>query len=265
MPLPIPGILSHAIAKVDGETRKALDLFEALVARLEPAVKREIRFHRGVVLEFPQIAASYLLSSLQRIRVTSWGVISALNAPNEVLFVLSTRAMLESAANVAHLKANMQKTYAGEVSRKDMTHLSIRMKFATRKPDDWLVEDETAKRVSSVNVLTAIKALDRFAATDLGFANDKAMTAWYERLCEFSHPNCLGNSIGSELDFSAGLEVFESDPRVRPEILPVFSNYAYVCLYAFCLLYNGCWRMLADAREVLPDWEPSNDPLISLG
>lgn len=264
MALPIPHILSHALATGDAESRKTLDLFEALVARLEPAVKREVRFKHGVALEFPQIVASYLLSSLQRVRVTSWGVISALNAPNEVLFVMSVRSMLESAANIAHLRANLQKTYAGEVSRKDMTYLSLRMKFATRKPDDMRLDDEEAKRVSSVNVLTAIKALDRFATADLGFASDKAMTTWYERLCEFSHPNCLGNSVGSKLDFSAGLETFEVDPGVRPAVLAQFGKYAYVSVYAFCLIYNGCWRMLTDAGEPLPTWEPSGDPVISL-
>lgn len=264
MTLPIPCILSHALSTVDAEIRKSLDLFEALVSRLEPAVKREIRFKRGVALEFPQIVASYLLSSLQRVRVTSWGVISALNAPNEVLFVMSVRAMLESAANIAYLRANVLKTYSGEVSRKDMTYLSLRMKFATRKADDLELSADEASRVSSINVLTAIKALDRFAAADFGFANEKAMTTWYERLCEFSHPNCLGNSVGSELDFPGGLETFEVDPGVRPPVLAQFGNYAYVSLYAFCLNYNGCWRMLTDAGEALPVWEPSGDPVISL-
>ena len=264
MTLPIPFILGHALSTADAETKTSLGLFEALVARLEPAVKREIRFNHGVALEFPQIVASYLLASLQRVRVTSWGVISALNAHNEVLFVMSIRSMLESAANIAYLKATMQKAYAGDISRKDMTYLAMRMKFATRKPDDWELDEKEAKQVSSVNVLTAIRALDRYAVTDLGFSSENAMTTWYERLCEFSHPNCLGNSVGSELNFHAGLETFEIDPGVRADILPLFSNYAFVSLIAFCLIYNGSWRMLADAREVLPVWEPSGDPVILL-
>jgi hypothetical protein len=71
MALPIPHILSHALTTENPETRKTFDLFEALVALLEPSVKREIRFKREVAFEFPQIVASYLLSSLQRVRVTS--------------------------------------------------------------------------------------------------------------------------------------------------------------------------------------------------
>ncbi len=239
-------------------------MFESLVARLEPVVKREMRFNLGVALEFPQIVASYLLSSLQRIRVTSWGVISALNAPNEVLFVMSVRSMLESAANLAYLRANVLKTYAGKFSRKDMTYLSLRMKFATRKPDDLELSADEESLVSSVNVLTAIKALDRFATADLGFANEKAITTWYERLCEFSHPNSLGNSVGSELDFFGGLETFVVDPGVRSGVLAEFGKYAYVLLYAFCLIYNDCWCKLADAGEALPTLEPSGDPVILL-
>src|SRR4051794_11084073 len=96
MALPIPCILSHARSTVDAETRTSLDLFESLVARLESAVKRKMRFNKGVAMEFPQIVASYLQSSLQRVRVTSWGVVSALNSPNEILFVMSVRSMLES-------------------------------------------------------------------------------------------------------------------------------------------------------------------------
>lgn len=264
MPMPIPHILSQALANASAETRKTFDLFETLVALLEPALKREIRFRGSVALEFPQLVASYLLSSLQRVRVTSWGLISALNAPNEVLFVMSVRAMLESAANIAYLRANMHKTYASEVSRLDMTYLSVRMKFATRKPDDMKLNEEETKRTSSINILTAIKAFDRFAATDLGFANDNPMTNWYERLCEFSHPNWAGNSVGSELDFPRRYEIFELDPGVRPAVLGEFGNYAYVSLYAFCLIYNDCWRMMADAEEALPTWEPSGDPMISL-
>ena len=263
--MPIPHILSQALANASTETRKTFDLIEALVALLEPAVKREIRFRGSIALEFPQLVASYLLSGLQRVRVTSWGVISALNAPNEILFVMAVRALVESAANIAYLRANMNQTYAGEVSRKDMTYLSLRMKFATRKPDDWKITEEEVKRIQSVNILTAIKAFDRFAVSDLGFANDKAMTTWYERLCEFSHPNCLGNSVGSELDYPGGWETFEVDPGVRPAVLEKFGKYAYVSLYAFCLIYNDCWRMMTEAGEALPTWEPSGDPVISLG
>jgi hypothetical protein len=60
------------------------------------------------------------------------------------------------------------------------------------------------------------------------------------------------------------VEIFEVEPGVRPEILQLFSNYAYLLLYAFCLNYNGSWRMLADAGETLPVWEPSGNPVISL-
>jgi hypothetical protein len=264
MALPIPHILGHALATENAETRKTFDLFEALIALLERSVKREIRFKRDVAFEFPQIVASYLLSSLQRVRVTSWGVITALNAPNEVLFVMAVRTLLESAANIAYLRANIKKTYVGEISRKDMSYLSLRMKFATRKPDDMKLTEEEAKRFSSVNILTAINAFDRFAATDLGFANDKAMTNWYERLCEFSHPNSMGNSVGSDLDFPGGMETFEVDPGLRPAILDQFGNYAYGSLYAFCLIYNDCWHMMANAGEVMPAWEPSGDPVILL-
>jgi hypothetical protein len=264
MTLPIPFLLSQVLSTVDAETRESLGLFESLLARLEPAVKRQMRFKCGVALEFPQIVASYLLSSLQRVRVTSWGVVSALNAPNEVLFVMSVRSMLESAANLAYLREDMLKTYAGELSRKDMTHRSLRMKFATRNAYDQGLSADEASRVSSVNVLTAIKALGRFAAADIGFANENAMTTWYERLCEFSHPNSLGNSVGSELDFGGRLETFEVDPGVRAAVLAEFGKYVYVSLYAFCLIYNDCWRMLADAGEALPTWEPSGDPVILL-
>jgi hypothetical protein len=151
-------------------------------------------------------------------------------------------------------------------SRDQEVHISPppSMKFATRKPDDLRYDDEEAKRVSSINVLTAIEALDRFAAAELGFPNDNGMTTWYGRLCEFSHPNCLGNSVGTKLGYSSGVEIFEVEPGVRPEILQLFSNYAYLLLYAFCLNYNGSWRMLADAGETLPVWEPSGNPVISL-
>ena len=173
--------------------------------------------------------------------------------------------MLESAANVAHVRTQLQRTYSGESSRKEMTYYALRMKFATRKPDDMGLTEEEASRVSSVNVLTAMKSLDRFVAAELGFKNDKAMSAWYERLCEFCHPNCLGNSVGTRLDFASGFEVFDVDPGVRPELRPLFSNYAYVSLYAFAQLYNACWRLLLDAKELLPTWNPDGDPVIVLG
>jgi hypothetical protein len=264
MAIPIPHILSHAVASINTETRESFDLFESLIVRLEPAFKREIRFRTDVRLEFPQLVASYLLSSLQRVRVTSWGVVSAVNAPNEVLFVLAVRSMLESAANIAYLRANMLKTYAGEVPRRDMTRLSLRMKFATRKPGDFKFSSEEASQVSSVNVLSALKTLDRFASTEIGFANDKSMTNWYERLCEFSHPNCMGNSVGSELDYPGGLETFEIDPGMRPGVLEQFGNYVYGSLYLFCLNYNECWQMMADAKEILPTWTPPELPKIVL-
>ena len=175
MPLPIPHILESALKSADSETRASLDLFEALVTRIEPAAKREIRFRRDVALEFPQIAASYLLSSLQRLRVTSWGVISALNAPNEVLFAMSVRGLLESAANLAHLRANLQRTFSGEMVRKDMTYLALRMKFATRKPDDAGYTAEEASRVSSVRRSSASRHRVDTCAWVVGFCRGRLL------------------------------------------------------------------------------------------
>ncbi|MBK9189314.1 MAG: hypothetical protein IPM33_10210 [Phycisphaerales bacterium] len=196
--------------------------------------------------------------------MTAWGIISAINAPNEVLFAMSIRGLLESAANLAHLRANLQRTYAGDLPRKDMSYLALRMKFATRKPDDAGYESDEAARVSSVNVLTTIKALDKFATTDLGFSGDKTMTTWYERLSEFCHPNCLGNSVGSELDFPSGIETYRVDPGIHAAVLGQFSQYAYVLLYASCLLWNDCWRMMSNAEEVLPTFEPTGTLMILL-
>jgi hypothetical protein len=264
MNLPIPHILSHSIVSLDAKGKETFALFEAIVGSLESGLKQEMILNPAVTLEFPQIVASYLQASLQRVRVTAWGVISAVNAPNEVLFALAVRALLESSANLAYVRANLYKTYASELPREEMTYLSFRMKFATRKPDDMNLTVEEASRVSSVNILTAIKALDRFAADNLDFASEKPMTRWYERLCEFAHPNSLGNSIGSELDFLARIESFDIDPLVRPGVLAQFGIYAYVSIYSFCLIHNDCWRMLSDAKETLPTWTPAGDPLILL-
>jgi len=264
MALPIPHVLSHVTEICNAETRQALELFESLVTRLEPCVKRELRFNNTVALEFPQIVASYLLGSLQRVRVTSWGAITSLNATNELLFVMAVRSMLESAANVAYLRAGVERCYGAETTRKELTYLALRMKFATRSPEDRGLSDREASLISSINVLTTIKALDRFAIKRLAFTSENPMTKWYERLCEFSHPNSLGNSMGSDLDYSGGVETFEVDPGVRPAVLGLFVNYLYVALYAFCLLYNECWQMLNDASEALPTWEPLGSPIIAL-
>jgi hypothetical protein len=177
---------------------------------------------------------------------------------------MAVRGILESAANIAYLRANMEKTYSGEMSRKDMTCLALRMKFATRKPDDMELSTEEASLVSSVNVLTTIKALDRYFVSELGFKYEKRMTTWYERLCEFCHPNTFGNSVGSQLNIREGWEKFDVDPAVCLAVLGEFGNCAFYSLYAFCLIYNDCWRMLAEAGEVLPSWEPKGDPDILL-
>jgi hypothetical protein len=264
MTLPIPFINRHTYDTVQDGTEVSFTLFESLVAKLETATTRELKFSNEAILEFPQLVASYLTSSFQRVRVISWGVISSINGSNEPLFVLSIRSILESAANLAYLRENIIKTYSGEMSRNDMTYLSLRMKFATRKPDDWKLSNDEAARVSSINILTTIRALDRFACANLDFLNEKPMTTWYERLCEFAHPNCLGNSVGSEMKFVCMSEKYDIDPNIRPGVLAEFGNYAFVSLYAFCLIYNKCWRMLLDHHEVLPTREPSSDPFISL-
>lgn len=264
MTLPLPRLLFRATTGADPETKENLELFEGIIDRLEPSVKQRIMFLRSVPFEFPQLVVSYAFASLQRIRLTAWGTISALNSPNEVLYVLATRTLVESSANMAYLHENLRKTYAGILSRKEMSYLALRMKFATRKPDDMELTTDESKTASAVNVLTTLKALDRFAESEFGYKNPKTITGWYERLCEFAHPNALGNSVGSELDFANHIETFDIEPVVREAVLAEFSRYARLSLYAFCLIYNDCLRMLYDANEKMPLWEPSGDPMIQL-
>ena len=78
-----------------------------------------------------------------------------------------------------------------------------------------------------------MKSFDRFAQSEMFYKSKAPMTNHYERLCEFCHPNLLGVSVGSELDFPKGFEIYEIEPIIRPAVHSLFSDYAYVAAYAF--------------------------------
>ena len=98
MAMPIPQVMESKLPADDG-AKDSIRFFERIVACLEPSLKSDLLFTKDKILEFPQILASWLFANLQRVRVTTWGVVTALNAPNEVLFVLSIRALTESATS----------------------------------------------------------------------------------------------------------------------------------------------------------------------
>ena len=178
--------------------------------------------------------------------------------------MLAVRTMLESAANLAYLRANIVKTYASELSRKDMTYLSFRMRFATRKPDDMELSADEASCTSSVNVLTAIKALDRFATAELGFANEKAMTNWYERLCELRTRTTWGTvSAANRTDLAEWRHLTQNRvcvPRFLSSsaIMPMFRCTPSV---VSTTTLGGCWW--STARCFQPG-SPPGDPVILL-
>ena len=261
MNLPIPEFRDSCLPD-DADSRDAFLEFQELVRRFEPALKTELRFFKGRPLEFPQILASWLFTSLQRVRVTSWGVISSVNTGNEVLFVLAIRALIESTAYIAYIDHKLHEMYDGKMTRKDMTYLAFRMKFSTRLPTDFGLDEREAKLTSSVNVLTAIRQLDRVVKEEFGFRDSNPITTWYERLCEFCHPNALGNSTGSELDVQGGTETFDVEPVIREAISEQFGRYLRFTAICFCMLYNRCWEQMLEKHEALPEWTPRTDPRI---
>lgn len=265
MVLPLPQILESRLPLSPGP-RQSLLLFQELVARCEPALKTELRFQKApkVKFEFPQLVASWLVSALQRSRLTAWGAIGAINAPNEVLFVLAVRALLEVAALVAHVHDKLIQVYDGRLSRSDMTCFALRMKFATRKPDDMELNEREVELTKAINVLTAMKNLDRFCCRHFGFQSKAPMSNWYARLCEWCHPNGLGMSVGSEVDLARGYERFETEPTIHAAVLETFAGYLYCAQLSCLLLYNKCWDYLMQHDETLPQWKPDDDPQVDI-
>jgi len=261
MNLPIPEIRESCLPH-DKDSREAFLEFQELVKRLEPALRAELRFRKDTPFEFPQILASWLFSSLQRVRVTCWGVISSLNSDNEVVFVLAVRALIESTGYLAYVDEKLSRTYAGDMTRQDMTMLAFQIKFANRKPADFGLTDSESELSKAVNVLTAIRRLDRVFQHEFQFKSDRTVTDWYDRLSEFCHPNTLGASIGSTLDFPGGTETFELEPGIRPAIRDQFGRYLRLTSLCFCVLYNRCWEEMISRQEVLPDWTPCGHPRI---
>jgi hypothetical protein len=278
MTMPLPSVIESRLPNNPG-ARESVRRFETLVSKIEKAFKSEVNFEHSKPPAFPPILASWLLGSLHRVRVTSWGLISSLNAPNELLFALSIRALMESAAYAAYAESKLQQLYEGQISREEMTRLTIQLKFATRKLDDKGLtltkeqQNDARHPFWSVNAVTAMKFFDRFAelAIESGPADSHpfpmTMTSWYEQLCEYCHPNLLGTSIGSELpptDLENWHERFEVEPTIRADVFGLFSEYAYVAAHSFCRLYNRCWDHLISHNEVLPHWNPPGEPRIRL-
>jgi hypothetical protein len=261
MNLPIPEFRESCLPK-DATIRNLFLEFQKWVRWLERTIKTELRFSKDHPVEFPLVLASWLLASLQRVRVTSWGVIAAVNSDNEVLFVLAVRALIESTAYVAYVDKKLRETYDGKLTRWEMTHLALRMKFSNRTPADFEFDKKEAQLTSAVNVLTAIGCLDSVMKEEIGVSSPRLMTKLYEQLCELCHPNMLGNSIGSELDYPGGIETFDIEPGLREGIRDQFGRYLGVILPCFGMLYNRCWERMFDKCEPLPQWTPPTDPRI---
>ena len=82
MNMPIPEVLDSQLP-ADPEARQHLILFQDVGRGYESALKTSLCFEQARPFEFPQLIASWLFSMLQRVRLTSWGVITAINASNE--------------------------------------------------------------------------------------------------------------------------------------------------------------------------------------
>ena len=72
----------------------------------------------------------------------------------------------------------------------------------------------------------------------------------------------FGNSIGSELDYPGGVEVFDLEPGLGEGLRDEFGRYLGFILSVFCMLYNRCWERMFDEHEALPRWIPDTDPRI---
>lgn len=262
MNLPLPQFLPSALP-ADAEIRKALCMFESTIPCYEKGFKTSLAFEPGTKDEFPRLLSTWLLSVLQRTRLLAWGIIQSVNASNESTVTLAARAMLENMAYLCYMRDNLQRYYAQEITRTDMTWVAFRIRFGRRHDEGWEDWTECEKDLTNaVNVLTALKHVDKYALAAYPQTRPDLFSNWYLRLCEFCHPNILAIEAGTKQNFSANKYAYQLEPVINEGTLGVIAETLVFTQYHFFTLYNECWAMMIENGEKLPQMTPNSDPRI---
>lgn len=261
MEVTIPRINGERIPLEYREDFLAIDWF---ADRYEEAFRTKMDWSNSPQYDLAVVASDVLLCLLQRMRFTCWGLINGLNQENTVVAALCARSMFEITATTAFLRRKLLLLYRDQLSRDEVTNAAVRLRFSTRDPKSFDLNAQEFEKLKSINVLTMIEDVEAHLVDYHEFGNSKDFRRWYDRLCEFTHPNGMSLQSGTNLDMEGKVVQYLETPFIHPGEYEMLLRTSIKAQWFFAELYNDSWTRLSANEQGIPAFEPSAIPLIDL-
>lgn len=187
----------------------------------------------------------YIQMALCRSKLLTDGVITALNAKNGLLAMLSARAHLEVTGALAFFLRKLKNYYSGTISFKMLNEALQRLILGTKTQE--LAENAPAP----VNVMTLIDAADDYLSKTRN-SDVKEFRENYNYLSEYCHPDFFGITMQSRIN-NDGITTYSFFLHLKEQDLTFLSS-LLSSVSTFFHLYDSILGLLRENEE-LPEYE----------
>ncbi len=196
-------------------------------------------------------AAQLLLTSLSRARFLAATIIHCANGGLALGMYLAARAHWEMTGLVAHLLASLKKLYAKQVSESDFETTMKRLALGRR----WEIPTDLKEDVSAINAISLVESAAKYFGKEFDKTKvEQHITACYNFLSEFCHPNLMGRLTGVTLSDDKRIVNFTPEFSLDGRDLRICFSQSHASHALFLHAYDECFKLL-QAHEELPTLE----------
>ncbi len=187
----------------------------------------------------------YIQMALCRSKLLAEGVVTALNAKNTLLAMLSVRAHLEVTGALAFFLKKLYNYYNNIIPYQILNEALQRLILGTK------TEELSENAPSPVNVMTLIDAADEYLCKTRK-SDIKEFSENYNYLSEYCHPDFFGITMQSRID-NRRITTYSFFNHLKEQDF-TFINSLLLSLSTFFLLYDSILELLKK-NEKLPEYE----------
>lgn len=187
----------------------------------------------------------YIQMALCRSKLLTDGVITALNARNGLLAMLSARAHLEVTGALAFFLKKLKNYYGGTITFQILNEALNRLILGTK------TQELSQNAPAPVNVMTLIEAADEYLSKTRN-SNIKEFMENYNYLSEYCHPDFFGITMQSRIN-NTGITTYSFFLNLKEQDLTFISS-LLSSLSTFFFLYDSILGLLRE-NERLPEYE----------
>ncbi len=187
----------------------------------------------------------YIQMALCRSKLLAEGVITALNAKNVLLAMLSARAHLEVTGALAFFFRKLHNYYSNVIPYEILNEALQRLILGSKS------FELSGSAPAPVNVMTLIDAADEYLGKK-GKRDIKNFRENYNYLSEYCHPDFFGITMQSHID-NTGITTYSFFNHLKEQDF-TFLKSLLISLSTFFFLYDSILELLKQ-NEKLPEYE----------